>query len=97
MMRNELEKSSATLMELDAQSTTIKDTQKEYNMYGEKLINSRSITRSISRQQVLDTYLLYLGLTLFIGTIFYIVQKRLWIPSFLNPLNWISSFLNLLE
>lgn len=94
MMRNELEKSSATLLELDAQSNTIKDTQKEYNTYGEKLVNSRSITRSISRQQVLDAYLLYFGLFIFTGTIFYIVQKRLWIPSFLNPLNWIYKFLN---
>ena len=88
MMRTEIEKSAAALTELDEQAQMVKDTHKEFNMYGDSMNQSRGILMRLGRRETYDKWMIWFGLFVFICTIIFIIQRRLWIPSLLNPWKW---------
>ena len=89
MMKVEIEKSAAALIELDEQSQMMKDTGKEFQAYKDTMNTSTGLIKRMMRREMLDKYMIWIGIAVFVMTIVYIVWKRMWLPNLMTPVNWI--------
>ncbi|KAL4420075.1 hypothetical protein ABPG77_004340 [Micractinium sp. CCAP 211/92] len=95
VLAEELEHTSATLAAMEASHAALGRTRDEYHGQHRKLRKSKGLLRTLNWQNKSETYMLWMGLTLFLAVCAYIAQKRAahFIPEPLKPSNLLAGLM----
>jgi len=76
-MSNEVERSLATIQELDASNKIINNTILQHKEYGSFVRSGRGLLTKLKRREFTDRLLIFFGVLLFLLVVLYIVKQRL--------------------
>ncbi|KAL4457832.1 hypothetical protein ABPG75_012697 [Micractinium tetrahymenae] len=95
VLAEELEHTSATLAAMEASHTALGRTRDEYHGQHRKLRQSGGLLGTLNWQNKSETYMLWMGLTIFLAVCAYIFQKRAghFIPEPLKPSNLLGGLM----